>query len=337
MVGTLTATDPDAGETFTFSGGDAQFTVSGNQVTVAGGLAAGAQSLNVTVTDSAGNPYSETITINVTAVTQPPTGTFVFVSDGNLYRADYDGTNVVNVTPIASGGVSNPVWTPSSGYVAYVSGGSLYVMDPNNTGSIMQIVDSGTGTPISGFTPTWVDDDTLLFGSTQSGAAQIYTMDVNVSNGQASNIVQLTTDGVNYSPSRSPVDGRIAFVSERNGEVAQIYVMNGDGTGQTKVSTDNTHAQNDPAWSPNGQYIAFVFDWGGGDQDIIRMNASNPSDAPNLTGSSTQAETNPGWSPDSSRIIYQQNGTTYIMNVDGSGATPISTGTAQTIDPTWHP
>ncbi|MFN8376389.1 MAG: hypothetical protein U0694_26395 [Anaerolineae bacterium] len=73
-IGTLTATDPDAGETFSFSGGNAQFSVSGNQVLVAGTLTAGAQTLDVTVTDSAANTFTKTLTINVATVNQPPTG-----------------------------------------------------------------------------------------------------------------------------------------------------------------------------------------------------------------------------------------------------------------------
>jgi PKD repeat protein/Tol biopolymer transport system component len=336
VVGTLTATDPDSGDTFTFSGGDGQFSVSGNQVVVAGALGSGAQSFNVSVTDSAGNPYSETLTINVTAVTQPPVNVpFVFVSEGNLYSGVFDGTNYINITPITNtGGVSSPVWSPNGQYVAFVANGALYAVDPNNPGTVTPITDPG-GAPITGGGVIWVDNDTLGFVSNASGSWQIYTTDVNTS-GQGTTPVQLTTEGTNYSPTRSP-DGRIAFVSERNGEVAQIYVMNGDGSNQTKLYNDPAHAQTDPAWSPNGNYIAFVYQFDASDQDIWRMNSDGSSPGPMDSADTEAVENNPGWSPDSSLIIFQANGATYIMNADGSGGTPISAGTAQTIDPTWRP
>src|SRR5581483_4213871 len=51
-------------------------------------------------------------------------------------------------------------------------------------------------------------------------------------------------------------NGKIAFTSDRDGRY-QLYVMNADGTGQSRLTTD---AGNDagPAWSPDGTKIAFT-------------------------------------------------------------------------------
>ena len=70
VVGALSALDPDAGDTASFSlvdGAGGQFAVSGGNLVVAGALTAGAQQVTVRVTDSGGLTFDETITINVNA------------------------------------------------------------------------------------------------------------------------------------------------------------------------------------------------------------------------------------------------------------------------------
>ncbi|MCL0029297.1 hypothetical protein M1N23_04065 [Dehalococcoidia bacterium] len=49
--------------------------------------------------------------------------------------------------------------------------------------------------------------------------------------------------------------GHIAFASNRDGN-EEIYVMNADGSGQTRL-TNNAGGDNWPAWSPDGAKIAF--------------------------------------------------------------------------------
>ena len=52
-------------------------------------------------------------------------------------------------------------------------------------------------------------------------------------------------------------DGRrIAFVSERDGN-PEIYVMNADGSQQTRLTTDSL-PDFSPAWSPDGRHIVRV-------------------------------------------------------------------------------
>lgn len=45
-------------------------------------------------------------------------------------------------------------------------------------------------------------------------------------------------------------NGKIAFVSQRDGR-NQIYKMNADGTGQTRL-TNNAASDVSPTWSPDG-------------------------------------------------------------------------------------
>src|SRR5437899_2073196 len=58
------------------------------------------------------------------------------------------------------------------------------------------------------------------------------------------------------SGAASSVQGKIAFTSNRDGNV-EIYVMNADGTGVTRL-TNSVGYDQDPAWSPDGTQIAFA-------------------------------------------------------------------------------
>jgi Tol biopolymer transport system component len=59
-----------------------------------------------------------------------------------------------------------------------------------------------------------------------------------------------------FSPRWSPDGSRLAFVSDRDGN-EEIYVMNSDGSGQTRL-TDSPASDAGPSWSSDGKRITFV-------------------------------------------------------------------------------
>ncbi len=73
-----------------------------------------------------------------------------------------------------------------------------------------------------------------------------------------------TSNGASFSPQWSPDGTRLAFVSTRD-ENREIYVMNADGSNQTRL-TNNPTADEGPAWSPNGLRINFHTAREGNDQ-----------------------------------------------------------------------
>jgi Tol biopolymer transport system component len=80
--------------------------------------------------------------------------------------------------------------------------------------------------------------------------------------------------------------------SERDGN-KEIYVMNADGSGETRI-TDNQADDTDPTWYPDGLRIAFVSDRDG-NREIYVMNADG-GDQTRLTNN-TDSDSTPAWSP----------------------------------------
>lgn len=59
----------------------------------------------------------------------------------------------------------------------------------------------------------------------------------------------------NFQPRFSPDGSRIAFVSDRDG-AENIWIMNADGSDLQQVTEERDHLLHNPAWSPDGDYIA---------------------------------------------------------------------------------
>jgi hypothetical protein len=131
------------------------------------------------------------------------------------------------------------------------------------------------------------------------------------------------------------------FGSRRGGN-SEIYVMNADGSGQTRLTSNPPGDEVGPAWSPNGAKIAYVSDVGAsaGRLDIYVMNADG-SGQTLLIGGPNQEDA-PNWSPDGARIAFHSDrvalfsADVYVANADGSGVTRL-TAAPNSVHPAWSP
>ena len=142
------------------------------------------------------------------------------------------------------------------------------------------------------------------------------------------------------NPTWSPDGSKIAFSSFRDTGDIEIYVMNADGTGRTRL-TNNPGFDGDPAWSPNGTRIAFTRTVDGGlNDEIYAMNVDGSAQT-RLTSSARISDTSPSWSPDGTRIAFRSNsdgrGEIYAMNADGSGQTRLTNNSVADFAPAWSP
>ncbi|MCU0700296.1 MAG: DPP IV N-terminal domain-containing protein [Myxococcaceae bacterium] len=102
--------------------------------------------------------------------------------------------------------------------------------------------------------------------------------------------------GVDFSP-----DGRRIAYSVADGEAAEIWVANADGSSPVKVTDTKYFLNSSPSWSPDGKRLAFVSNRGGSPQ-IYVMNADG-SDPKRLTFQGNYNQT-PAWSPRGDLIAF---------------------------------
>ena len=136
----------------------------------------------------------------------------------------------------------------------------------------------------------------------------------------------LTTLGSNEDPAWSPDGTRIAFVSNRAGPF-DVYVMNADGSGQTRLTFEVVDAHH-PAWSPDGTRIAF--DGNNPSQDIVVVNANGSGR--HIVAGGDNIQNGPAWTADGARIVFrdfsQGTGLSSVA-ADGTGRAPLIADAAQ--------
>jgi TolB protein len=261
---------------------------------------------------------------------------FVSTRSGHkeIWAMDYDGAAQHQVTHLGSISLS-PRISPDGSRVAFSSLTKsgwdimMYSLELNRAVTFPRF----GGTNLS---PAWAPDGTkLAFSSSRSGDPEIYTVDAS-----GGNLKRLTNSkGPDVSPTFNHKTGaQVAWVGNRSG-LPQIYTMEADGTNVQRM-TDQGYAVS-PAWSPNGQFLAFAWirSYGPGQpgaSDIYLMDIASKQWV-QLTHDGGRNDF-PSWSPDGRHLIFQssRSGSEQIwtMLADGTRQTQLTfTGTNN--QPNW--
>ena len=129
----------------------------------------------------------------------------------------------------------------------------------------------------------------------------------------------------------------IAFTSNRDGN-DEIYVMNSDGSGQTRLTDDEAN-DSDPSWSPDGRRIAFHSSRSG--QSEIHLVYADGSAQAYVTDPGGATNYEPDWSPDGQKIVFTSSAgggwNIWTLDIDGSNFNELASTSRVDASPVWSP
>jgi Tol biopolymer transport system component len=275
-------------------------------------------------------------------------------SNSEIYVMDGDGSGQTSLTNNLAFDTL-PAFSPDGRHVAFTSrrdsigtqtNDEIYVVDAadsdgnGNGDKLTRLTSSQT---VNEFQPAFSPDGKkMAFTSNGDGNNEIYVM-----NADGSGTPTRLTNNVAIDSRSvfSPDGGKLAF-SRRDPaspdlsmRTDDIYVMNADGTGQTRLTfaaRADTHAN----FSPDGEKIAFSSARDGGNNEIYVMKA-NGTEQTRLTSNDATDEF-PAFSSDGEKLAFSSNRDgnfeIYVMNSNGSGTPTRLTNTLESESkPDWGP
>jgi TolB protein len=275
--------------------------------------------------------FAAALSASTTVVAQTPAGVagrILFVKDGDLWVLDSSGAHA-----LATGGTfSQPSWAPDGSSLAYVYRGTNFadIFTTDDQGQSQTRLTNSQSTVLDNndwnLRPTWSPDGKLIaFVSDRNSAFPTLWL-MNAADGSGRRVLQTPglqeedVDAVSWSP-----DGtQLAVTLFNEPGPTQIALVPLGTTGRPVGHVLSTLAGGalDPAWAPDGSWLAFA----GRDGFAMDLFAERP-DGTSLTRLTTDGllARSPVWSPDGRQVAYLSNKTGFFevwvvdLSVDSSG------------------
>jgi TolB protein len=194
----------------------------------------------------------------------------------DLFVMNADGTGTRRLTSTKEDDL-RPTWSPDGTRIAFARSGDLFVMNADGSGAHSVVASRDEESQ-----PAWSPDGDWIayirrIPDTRTSELRLVRPD-----GSGDRRV-LRPNAAVFSPAWSPDGARIAFSSNRDGEVFELYTVAPDGKRLRSVAPTLTDAF-EPAWSPDGSRIAFseegaiaVVELGGG--EVERLTSTDDNDS----------------------------------------------------------
>jgi Tol biopolymer transport system component len=258
-----------------------------------------------------------------------------------LYTMDPNGTNVIQITNLASSPFETwvPDFSPDGKRITFCYGNvngsgnlitEIYVMNVDGTG-LAQITNDG----LFDCFPRWSPDGRLIvFGRMSPITFQLVVASMRP---DGSGKRELTTPYWGIARSGFTPDGeRIVWETQQAGFTSVVWSMDWDGSHQKRLTPARLKAGEVSAPSSDGKHIVFI------DNQNIPPVLPNEIYGMNLDGTGIQRLTKPvgdshdvlpNYSPDGTKIVFASDRMSsdgsldlFTMNADGSNMTRIATG-----------
>ena len=164
--------------------------------------------------------------------------------EGRIFIINVDGTGLRQLTPDDGDpnlfvGDGYPSWSPDGTRLAFFRNGDLYLINADGTGMAV------FPTPGGGYAPVWSPDGTRIAYVNFDPARHVAIIGVD-----GSNPVTVTSGpDADDTPSWAPDGRRLVFVRFLDG-FSQLFVINDDGSGLTRLSSNPSVFDYSPNWSP---------------------------------------------------------------------------------------